>query len=77
MAEDSHAIQFQIGQLTGQVTALIATVNAMSTTMNALESRLRENERDTTKLNVKMAVLGMASGALGSFGMSFLMRWVG
>lgn len=63
---DEKNIEYQLGQLTGQVAALVAQVASMQVTMVGLDTRLRENERDTTKLMVKMGTLATIAGGVGS-----------
>lgn len=59
-------LEYQIGKLTGQVTALVTQVSAMSSTIALLDERLRRNETNTTALMVKMSIIGVVSGAVGS-----------
>lgn len=56
----------------GQVEALMSTVNLMSATIKGLDNRLRINETNTTVLSVKMSLIGIISGAIGSLAMSLL-----
>lgn len=69
-------IEFQIGELTGQMSSLITTVNALSALISSLDMRLRNNEKDTTVLGVKMGILGVIAGAVGSFTMSLILKVV-
>lgn len=64
--DNSSGLEFQIGQLTGLVTSLNSQVASMSVTITSLDKRLRDNENNTTILMVKMSLLGMGSGAIGS-----------
>lgn len=69
---DDKTLHYQLGQLTGQVTSLIATVNAQSIAISSLETRLRNSEQDITRIAVKMAFLGITAGGVGSFLINFL-----
>ena len=71
--EDSD---FQIGQLTGLVTSLGETVDKLSNVVSSLEMRIRTNEGETQKLIVKMTSLGILAGALGSFMMSLMQKFI-
>lgn len=64
----------QIGQLMGQMTALISTVQGMSETITRLENRVTQNEKDILKVAVKMSVIGIAAGGIGSFAMNYLLK---
>ena len=74
--ETDNNMEFNIGRLTGQVSALITTINSMSTTINSLDTRLRSNEQETTKLTVKMALIAACSGALGSAIVGVVTSWL-
>lgn len=71
---DETSIQFQLGQLTGQVTALSAMISEVNKSLSAMETRLRVNEMNVTSLAVKMAVIGIIAGGLGSFFMSYILK---
>lgn len=73
---DEHALALQIGELKGQVSALISTVGMLSNTVNQIDTRLRQAEFDTIRLSVKMGLLGIAAGGLGSFLMSYLLKFL-
>ena len=64
----------QIGQLMGQMTALISTVQGMSETITRLENRVTQNEKDILKVAVKMSVIGIAAGGIGSFAMNYALK---
>lgn len=66
---------FQIGKLTGQVTALVAQVSAMTATIALLDDRLRKNETNTTVLTVKMSLIGVFSGSVGSLAVSIIQHY--
>lgn len=72
MRDDASEINLQLGRLMGQVEALMSTVNLMSATIKGLDNRLRINETNTTVLSVKMSLIGIISGAIGSLAMSLL-----
>lgn len=72
--QDESSIQFQLGQLTGQVTALSGMIGEVNKSLSAMESRLRVNEMNVTSLAVKMAVIGIVAGGLGSFFMSYILK---
>jgi hypothetical protein len=74
MPPDATNIEYQLGQLTGQVAALVAQMAAMQVTMSGLDARLRENERDTTKLMVKMGTLATVAGGIGSLILNIIER---
>lgn len=65
-------LEFQIGKLTGQMTALVTQVLALSSTLTLLDERLRKNETNTTILMVKMSMISVVSGAVGAFLMQFI-----
>lgn len=58
----------------GQMTALISTVQGMSETITRLENRVTQNEKDILKVAVKMSVIGIAAGGIGSFAMNYLLK---
>lgn len=66
MGNEVFELNLQIGQLMGQVQALMSTVGEMSAAITRLEERLRKNEENTTVLTVKMSLVGVISGGLGS-----------
>lgn len=66
MANEVSELNLQIGQLMGQVQSLMGTVGGMSAAITRLEERLRKNEENTTVLTVKMSLVGVVSGSLGS-----------
>jgi len=76
MAKDQVDVSFLIGQLTGSVNALTEQVANMSITIDSLDERLRSNEKSTTILTVKMAMVGVSSGAIGSFAMSVFQAFI-
>jgi hypothetical protein len=76
MAKDQVDVSFLIGQLTGSVNALTEQVANMSITINSLDERLRSNEKSTTILTVKMAMVGVSSGAIGSFATSVFQAFI-
>lgn len=73
--EDSQ-IQYQLGHLTGQVTALSSTLAEVNKILSAMETRLRVNELNVTSLAVKMATIGIVAGAIGSFLMSYILKFL-
>lgn len=56
----------QIGELRGQVAALIASNAQQTSLIQSIDERLRNNENSTTKLGVKMSLIGIAAGGVGS-----------
>lgn len=66
MPNEVSELNLQIGQLMGQVQSLMSTVGGMSAAITRLEERLRKNEENTTVLTVKMSLVGVVSGSLGS-----------
>lgn len=68
MNEDSK-IEFKLGELTGQVASLLEAVKN-------IDNRLQRNEKETTRLGVKMGIIGIAAGAIGSFGMSVALKFI-
>lgn len=66
MGNEVFELNLQIGQLMGQVQSLMSTVGEMSAAITRLEERLRKNEENTTVLTVKMSLVGVISGGLGS-----------
>lgn len=58
----------------GQVQALMSTINSMATTIKGLDDRLRANEKDTTVLSIKMSLIGIISGAIGSLAISLISK---
>lgn len=72
---DQQALALQIGELKGQMSALLSTVAILTTAVNKIDTRLRQAEFDTIKLSVKMGLLGMAAGGLGSFLMSYFLKF--
>lgn len=66
MPNETSELNLQIGQLMGQVQSLMSTVGGMSAAITRLEERLRKNEENTTVLTVKMSLVGVVSGGLGS-----------
>ncbi len=66
MPNETSELNLQIGQLMGQVQSLMSTVGGMSAAITRLEERLRKNEENTTVLTVKMSLVGVVSGSLGS-----------
>jgi hypothetical protein len=69
-------LEYQIGKLTGQVTALVTQVSAMSSTIALLDERLRRNETNTTALMVKMSMIGVLSGAVGSVSIALVQHFI-
>lgn len=69
-----HEIHLQIGQLMGQMQALVETVKSLTNTMQKIEERLRLNETNTTKLSVKMSLIGLISGGVGSLALQILIK---
>lgn len=65
---------FMLGQLTGQVAALVTTVNNMSITITNLDARLQKNEKDTNILTFKIAMIGIVAGGVGSIIMTVLYK---
>jgi hypothetical protein len=72
--ESIDSIEFKLGQLTGQVLALTASMQEMITTIKSIETRMNVNEKDTTKLSVKMSFIGATAGILGSGLMSIIQQ---
>lgn len=70
--ESIDSIEFKLGQLTGQVIALTTSMQEMISSIKSIETRMNTNEKDTTKLNVKMSFIGATAGILGSGIMSLL-----
>jgi len=68
-------VALQIGELKGQMSALLSTVAMLANTINQIDSRLRQAEFDTIKLSVKMGLLGIVAGGLGSFLMSYALKF--
>jgi hypothetical protein len=71
------SIDFKIGQLAGQVTALVSSIQMLTDAMTRLEGkfekvvedlerRLDQNITDTTALKVKVSLFGLLAGAIGS-----------
>jgi hypothetical protein len=67
MGEENGSIQFQLGQMTAQLSAMAGAMDTMSTTVGKLEERLRKNETSTTMLMVKMGMISVVAGGAGSF----------
>lgn len=76
MPEQPNDIGFKLGELTGQMHSLIATINHMNEALSKMDQRLQKNEKVTTELTVKMAILGIGSGGVGSLAMTFLMQYI-
>lgn len=74
--EQNQGLALQIGELKGSVAALISTVSMLNNAINQLDARLRQTESDTIKLSVKMGLLGVVAGGLGSFLMSYLLKFL-
>lgn len=72
MPDTAEKFSFQLGELTGQVTALVAQNSQIQSTLNAMDARLRKNEENTTALMVKVSILATLSGGLGSLIISFI-----
>jgi len=70
MADNST--DFLIGELSGQVHALITQNTSILSMLTSMDARLRENEKTTNSLTVKMSLLGAFSGGVGSLTVSFL-----
>ena len=76
MHNDDHNLALQIGELKGQMSALLSTVAMLTNTVNQIDTRLRQAEFDTIKLSVKMGLLGIVAGGLGSFLMSYILKFL-
>ncbi len=76
MTHDDHNLALQIGELKGQMSALLSTVAMLTNTVNQIDTRLRQAEFDTIKLSVKMGLLGIVAGGLGSFLMSYILKFL-
>lgn len=76
MGNEVSELNLQIGQLMGQVQSLMGTVGGMSAAITRLEERLRKNEENTTVLTVKMSLVGIISGSLGSLLISLLGKFL-
>lgn len=63
---------FLIGELSGEVSALVTQNATIITMLTGMDVRLRENEKATNSLTVKMSLLGVLSGGVGSLTVSFL-----
>lgn len=68
------SLEFVIGQLSGQVIALQATCSLMAASITSLESRLRNTEEQTVKLMVKVGIIGIVAGGLGTAGLQFIQK---
>lgn len=71
---EQESVEYRLGQLTGQLTALCTSFNQLSVDFGKLSERLRNNEQSTTKLTIKMSVIGAASGLVGSAILSALVH---
>lgn len=69
--EDSKIL---LGELRGQLSSLLTLVNNQTNVINSLDTRLRKNEDETTKLTVKMTVIGIVAGGFGSFATTFILK---
>jgi multidrug resistance efflux pump len=76
MSQEDHNLALQIGELKGQMSALLSTVAMLTNTVNQIDTRLRQAEFDTIKLSVKMGLLGIVAGGLGSFLMSYILKFL-
>ena len=74
MRDDASEINLQLGRLMGQVQLLMSTINSMATTIKGLDDRLRVNETNTTILSIKMSLIGIISGAIGSLAISLISK---
>lgn len=63
----SKDVDFLLGQITGQVASLNVIVQDIS-------CRLAKQEKETLALSIKMSLLGVISGGVGSLIASFLLR---
>ena len=73
---EDHALALQIGELKGQMSAVLSTISMLNNTVNQIDTRLRQAEFDTIKLSVKMGLLGIVAGGFGSFLMSYLLKFL-
>lgn len=75
-SSESFAVQIsrELGHVTGQLSALISTVNAMTETICELESRLRQSEKETTKIAAMIGTLGIVAGGVGTFLMNMIFK---
>lgn len=73
---EQNNLDYLVGTLSGQISSLIATVNQMAGTISNLDARLQRNERQTTALTVRMGILGLISGGVGSFLMELILKFV-
>jgi hypothetical protein len=73
---EHESLEFRIGQLTGQVSAMTSAFNQLSTDFGKMSERMRNNEADTTKLTVKMSLLGMAAGGVGSLAITLISKLI-
>jgi len=82
---EKGSIDFQLGELKGQMTALVSTVTMLSASIDSrfsgisgsiekLDARLRNTEADTIRLTVKIGLLGIISGGLGSLLVNYITK---
>lgn len=62
---DQEDLNFKLGSLMAQVTSLSNQVISLVSTIAGMDARLRENEKMTTALTVKVALIGALGGGGG------------
>lgn len=72
MADKDDSILFQIGQMAGQLNAVNASVLSIQGTLVALETRLREQEKQSTRTATIIGLVGVIAGGMGSFVMNIM-----
>ena len=69
-------VQFLLGQLSGQLAALQGSMTTMATQLSALDTRLQKNENETSKLTVKIGLLAIVAGGVGSLLMELSLKYI-
>lgn len=72
--ESEKNLEFQLGNLTGQINALIVSLNAVQATVSALDARLREQEKHAVKVATGIGVIGVIAGGVGTLIMDLFVK---
>lgn len=65
-----------IGEIIGKLSSLVSTVNGISSYMSEIDNRLRQSEKEVVKIAVKIGLLGIVAGGIGTFLMHYAAKHI-